>query len=103
MWRHTRFGDMYVTVVIDLTPTREKTGSITPAGRGRRPLEEGVQDLARCPNPRGWQGAATSGRNLAEVRRWARESGLTVSDRGRVSAEIMTAYQQRAQSAVFDF
>ena len=25
-WRHTRFGDRYVTVVIDLTPVREKTG-----------------------------------------------------------------------------
>ena len=25
-WRHTRFGDRYVTVVIDLTPTREQTG-----------------------------------------------------------------------------
>ena len=26
VWRHTRFGDKYVTVVIDLTPTRTKTG-----------------------------------------------------------------------------
>lgn len=26
VWRHTRWGDKYVTVVIDLTPTREKTG-----------------------------------------------------------------------------
>ena len=26
VWRHTRFGDKYVTVIIDLTPTREKTG-----------------------------------------------------------------------------
>lgn len=25
-WRHTRFGDRYVTVIIDLTPVREKTG-----------------------------------------------------------------------------
>lgn len=25
-WRHTRVGDRYVTVVIDLTPTREQTG-----------------------------------------------------------------------------
>lgn len=29
------------------------------------------------------------------VRVWARANGFTVSDRGRVSAEIMTAYQQR--------
>ena len=26
VWRHTRFGDTYVTVIIDLTPAREKTG-----------------------------------------------------------------------------
>ena len=26
VWRHTRFGDKYVTVVIDLTPARDKTG-----------------------------------------------------------------------------
>lgn len=25
-WRRTRFGDKYVTVIIDLTPAREKTG-----------------------------------------------------------------------------
>ncbi|MBT1004481.1 ISL3 family transposase [Paenarthrobacter sp. DKR-5] len=26
VWRHTRHGDKYVTVIIDLTPIREKTG-----------------------------------------------------------------------------
>lgn len=26
VWRHTRLGDKYVTVIIDLTPVREKTG-----------------------------------------------------------------------------
>lgn len=26
VWRHTRFGDKYVTVIIDLTPVHEKTG-----------------------------------------------------------------------------
>ena len=26
VWRHTRHGDKYVTVVIDLTPIREATG-----------------------------------------------------------------------------
>ena len=26
VWRHTRWGDKYVTVIIDLTPNREKTG-----------------------------------------------------------------------------
>ncbi|WP_345187475.1 ISL3 family transposase, partial [Microbacterium panaciterrae] len=26
VWRHTRFGDKYVTVIIDLTPNRDRTG-----------------------------------------------------------------------------
>ena len=26
VWRHTRFGEKYVTVIIDLTPARDKTG-----------------------------------------------------------------------------
>lgn len=26
IWRHTRYGDKYVTVIIDLTPARNKTG-----------------------------------------------------------------------------
>lgn len=26
VWRHTRYGDKYVTVIIDLTPARERTG-----------------------------------------------------------------------------
>ena len=34
-------------------------------------------------------------RGLAAVRSWARDQGMQVSARGRVSQEIMTAYQQR--------
>ncbi len=32
--------------------------------------------------------------SLADVRSWARENGFQVSDRGRVSAEVMEAYEQ---------
>ena len=59
-WRHTRRGDRFVTVVIDLTPSataparlgssaRLGSGSArlgSAAGHGRRPLQPGVQDLA---------------------------------------------------------
>lgn len=38
--------------------------------------------------------AASRGRGSAtDIRRWAREQGMTVSDRGRVSAEIRAAYE----------
>lgn len=38
----------------------------------------------------GSSGGARS--SLADVRAWARENGYEVSDRGRVSAEVMEAY-----------
>lgn len=41
------------------------------------------------------QGRAAASKNLGEVRVWARENGFAISDRGRVSAEIMTVHQQR--------
>jgi len=41
------------------------------------------------------KGTAAPDKNLGKVRAWARENGFTVSDRGRVSVEILTAYQQR--------
>ena len=47
VWRHTRRGDKYVTVIIDLTrrPCWHRPGTV--AGHGRGPLEAGLQDLAR--------------------------------------------------------
>ncbi len=39
-------------------------------------------------------GAAAAARpDLSEVRAWAREAGYEVSDRGRVSSQILQAYQ----------
>jgi hypothetical protein len=32
--------------------------------------------------------------SLADVRAWARENGFQVSDRGRVSSEVMAAYDE---------
>lgn len=50
-WRHTRFGDEFVTVVIDLTPTRTDTEAVQVVGGAGGPLEEGVQGLARRTGP----------------------------------------------------
>ena len=51
MWRHTRRGDRYVTVIIDLTPVRDRSGparlvDVVP-GRSKKPL----QDLALPARP----------------------------------------------------
>jgi uncharacterized membrane protein len=36
----------------------------------------------------------SSGGNTAKVREWARANGYEISDRGRVPANILTAYEQ---------
>ena len=61
VWRHTRHGDTYVTVIIDLTPVREKTGPARlldmVAGRSKavfktwlaarpKPWREGIEVVA---------------------------------------------------------
>ena len=47
MWRHTRRGNRYVTVIIDLTPVRDRMGParLLDVAPGR--CQEGPQDLAR--------------------------------------------------------
>ena len=49
VWRHTRIGDKYVTVIIDLTPAREKTGPARLLDMVDGPVEARVQDVARRP------------------------------------------------------
>ncbi len=51
VWRHTRRGDKYVTVIIDLTGPRTGRRPGPAAGHGRGPLQAGVQDLARRTRP----------------------------------------------------
>lgn len=47
-----------------------------------------VRGRARAPRARAMQART----DLALVRSWARKNGYTVSDRGRVSADILEAY-----------
>lgn len=41
---------------------------------------------------RGGSSASTGSKDTAKIRAWAREKGYTVSDRGRISADIRRAY-----------
>lgn len=41
----------------------------------------------------GGRGRAAAKTDLGDVRSWARDNGYQVSDRGRVSAEVMSAYE----------
>ena len=48
VWRHTRRGDKYVTVIIDLTPIRDKTGPARlldmVAGRSKQAVQDWLAD-----------------------------------------------------------
>jgi hypothetical protein len=47
VWRHTRRGDKFVTVIVDLTAVRDGTGPARLARHGPGPLQASVQVLAR--------------------------------------------------------
>ena len=49
VWRHTPYGDKYVTVILDLTPIRERSGPCRALGYDPGPLQAGLQNLASLP------------------------------------------------------
>jgi hypothetical protein len=64
-------------------------------------IDAGARELGggRRPRRESGAGAGSAGRrggpDLNEVREWARKQGLQVSDRGRVAASIMEAFEGR--------
>lgn len=50
---------------------------------------------ARTTTRRRQQRKTTSGNVTAQARAWARSAGFEVSERGRIPAEILEAYQRR--------
>jgi len=49
VYRNTPYGDRCVTVILDLTPIRERSGPCRALGHGPRPLQAGLQNLAGLP------------------------------------------------------
>ena len=83
--------------------TRKPARGRTPTGKSRTATTavrtgasaESLQEAETTPPvPPAPDGAPSN----AEVRSWARQSGLTISDRGRIPASVVTAYQD-SQSA----
>jgi len=82
------FGLDGVSYEIDVAqPNRARlAGALAPfiaAGR----------QVSRGSRRRGAGTAARSRVDRAAVRAWAREAGLAVSERGRISAEVLSQYQ----------
>jgi len=85
--RSVSFGFDGVSYEIDLAEANREKLETTLApfiAAGRR---------TRASTRRGPGRPATPPVDRAAVRAWAREAGLNVSDRGRISAEIMSQYE----------
>ena len=63
---------------------RRVSGRATPGRRSGAPRQAAAKS--------GSEGDSGPQRDTGEVRTWARENGYTVSDRGRISAEILQAF-----------
>lgn len=77
-----------VDYVIDLT-----TGH---ANELRDALAEWVSHARKKPHTNRTRASSTRRADLADVRAWARNNGHKIADRGRVPADVLAAYDNRA-------
>lgn len=85
------FGLDGVSYEIDLNDdnaAKLRDSLATWVGHGRRVGGRSSSGTAR-------RRSAPGGTDTAAIRAWARESGHDVSERGRISAEVMAAYEAR--------
>ena len=65
-----------------------RVGGRSTGGRSRAASSGGGSGRSRG------SGGSAGKHDLADVRSWARDNGFKVSDRGRVSSEVIAAYEQ---------
>jgi Lsr2 len=70
-----------------------RVGGRSSGGRSRA-SSGGGGGRSRGSSTGGGGGGGAAKHDLSEVRAWARENGYQVSDRGRVSSEVITAYEK---------
>jgi Lsr2 len=68
-----------------------RVGGRSGGGRARSTSSSGGSSRSRGSSSGGGGGGR---HDLSDVRSWARENGYQVSDRGRVSSEVITAYEK---------
>lgn len=79
-------------------PVAEAKSVAAAAGPSRRPAATSRRAPSRRaasagrPRKRGSRRAAAT--SLGDVRAWARGQGMSVSDRGRIPASVLSAYQE---------
>jgi hypothetical protein len=82
------FGLDGVTYEIDLS-----TGNRAKLERDIAPYIDAGRRIARSRNRSGQGRAAGPRIDRAAVRVWAKENGIQVSERGRISAQLMSEYE----------
>ncbi len=89
-------GDANRTVTFSLDGTNYEIDlSDTNVENLTTALEPFINAARKIGRGRSQSGTSKKTSDLAAVRSWARDQGMQVSSRGRVSQEILTAYQQR--------
>jgi hypothetical protein len=58
-------------------------------------VEAGTKVASRSGSRRSKSKSSNGRRDLADVRAWAKQNGMKVSDRGRVSSSILDAYDAK--------
>jgi hypothetical protein len=96
-------GALYgVTLFVSNEGPETRTPTQLPTSRGKRVATKprtgaGVAGTEAKGSRRGTAAPSAGAASNAEVRSWARHTGLIISDRGRVSASVMTAYRSAHQ------
>ena len=67
----------------EFNATLQAYAAVARRTAGRRPIGGGARSARRDGDPG----------ELAAIRAWARENGMAVSDRGRISAQIRQAFE----------
>jgi len=96
---HGRTSYEYATVFINgASPTTDACPAVRKANDealSRTHPEDRLRDASRFPvgDPAAWQTVAMASETTSKVRTWAKQTGLQVSDRGRLPASLLDAYQ----------
>ncbi len=93
--RTRRFALDGVDYEIDLTDGSyaELKGALKAYLRAARPVRGETPATRRAAKPRAAGKSRASTSDAAAVRAWARQQGLPVTERGRVTAELRSAWQ----------
>lgn len=97
MWRHTRRGDRYVTVIIDLTPVRDRSGPVrlldVVPGRSKKVLKTWL--AARGESWRGRVEVVATGRFHRVQERCRRGAPTGPGGHGSLSRRVPGCQQAR--------